>query len=421
MSEKSSNPRPKGTLDKQIALALQGGGALGSYQAGVYEALAEHDYKPDLVAGVSIGAINCAIIAGNASEDRVARLRQFWEQVSSPTADWLELPQGIWQDAIRRTAAMAALMFGQPGFFRPNIWHSWITGTNLTSYYDTSYLKATLERLVDFDRINAREMRFCVGAVNLRTGNHIYFDNSRQTIRPEHVMASGALPPGFPAIEIDGEHYWDGGVVSNTPLHHILEAVPRRSTLAFQVDLYSSHGGVPKDLVAVSEREYDIRYSSRTRMGVETFRYAHNLRRNISTLLAKLPDALKNEPEVAFLQRAACQTSMDIVHLIYRPEATQGPSKNFEFSRATMERRWEQGLRDARLALATAPWLVPAPPDVAVRTFDVSADKAAAASGRRRESHAGQPVHELLSQATRAKPDAAMALVDPKSPAAEPT
>jgi NTE family protein len=271
-------------------------------------------------------------------------------------------------------------MFGQPGFFRPNIWHSWITGANLTSYYDTSHLKATLERLVDFDRINAREMRFCVGAVNLRTGNHIYFDNSRQTIQPEHVMASGALPPGFPAIEIDGEHYWDGGLVSNTPLRHILEAVPRRSTLAFQVDLFSSHGGVPKDLGAVLERDSDIRYSSRTRMGVETFRYAHNLRRNISTLLAKLPDALKDEPEVAFLRRAACQTSMDIVQLIYRPEATQGPSKNYEFSRATMERRWKQGLHDARLALASAPWLVPAPPDVAVRTFDVTADKAATAS-----------------------------------------
>jgi NTE family protein len=275
---------------------------------------------------------------------------------------------------------MAALMFGQPGFFRPNILHSWITGTTPVSFYDTSYLKATLERLVDFERINAREVRFCVGAVNVRTGNHIYFDNTRQAIRPEHVMASGALPPGFPAVEIDGEHYWDGGLVSNTPLRHILEAVPRRSVLAFQVDLFSSSGEVPMDLGAVSEREKDIRYSSRTRMGVETFRYVHNLRRNISTLLAKLPDTLKDEPEVAFLERAACQTTMDIVELIYRPEAAQGPSKDYEFSRAAMERRWEQGLSDAGETLARAPWLAPAPSDVGVRTFDVAVGKAATTS-----------------------------------------
>jgi NTE family protein len=375
LNQKSSGPRSK--IDKQIALALQGGGALGSYQAGVYEALAEHDYCPDLVTGVSIGAINCAIIAGNAPEERVARLREFWEQVSSSSANWFDIPQRIWQDAMRRTAAVAALMFGQPGFFRPNIWRCWITGVAPTSYYDTSYLKATLERLVDFDRINAREVRFCVGAVNVRTGNYIYFDNTRQTIRPEHVMASGALPPGFPAIEIDGEHYWDGGLVSNTPLRQILETLPRRSTLAFQVDLFSSRGSVPKDLGAVSEREKDIRYSSRTRMGVETFRYAHNLRRNINTLLAKLPDALKNEPEVAFLQRVACQTTMDIVELIYRPTEEQGPSKDYEFSRATMEHRWEHGLNDARRTLASAPWLTPAQPDVAVRTFDIAANRAA--------------------------------------------
>ena len=223
--------------------------------------MAEHDYHPDLVTGISIGAINCAIIAGNSRETRVARLRQFWEQVSSPSADWLDLQQDTWQEAMRRTAALAALMFGQPGFFRPNVW---ATGAPLTSYYDTSYLKATLERLVDFDRINSREVRFCVGAVNVRTGNYAYFDNTQQTIRPEHVMASGALPPGFPAIEIDGELYWDGGLVSNTPLRYILETVPRRSTLAFQVDLFSSRGSLPENLDAVSEREKDIRYSSRT-------------------------------------------------------------------------------------------------------------------------------------------------------------
>ena len=300
-NKKSSSRILQSQYDKQIALVLQGGGALGSYQAGVYEAMAEYGYQPDWVAGISIGAINSAIIVGNAPQDRVARLRAFWEQVSSPSASWLDWPLDVWQDTMRRLSAMSALLFGQPGFFRPNLLRCWTTGTPPTSYYDTSDLKQTLERLVDFDRINARETRFSVGAVNVRTGNFAYFDNGRQTIRPEHVMASGALPPGFPAIEIDGEFYWDGGLVSNTPLRYILERVPRRSTLTFQVDLVAAQGELPSGLEAVSEREKDIRYSSRTRMGVETYRYAHTLRRNIATLLAKLPDSLKNEPEVEFL------------------------------------------------------------------------------------------------------------------------
>jgi NTE family protein len=376
MTQKTPDPRSEGKFDKQIALVLQGGGALGSYQAGVYEALAESAYQPDWVAGISIGAINCAIIAGNAPEKRVAKLREFWELVSSPTANWLDLPHGLWQEATRRMAAISALMFGQPGFFRPNVLHCWTTGAAPTSYYDTSHLKATLERLVDFDRINAGKTRFSVGAVNVCTGNFVYFDSARQTIQPEHVMASGALPPGFPAIEIDGERYWDGGLVSNTPLRYILETLPRHSTLAFQVDLFCARGDVPQSLDAVSEREKDIRYSSRTRMGVETFRYAHNLRRNISLLLAKLPDSLKHEPEVAFLQRAACQTTMDIVELIYRPETSLGPSKDYEFSRSTMEHRWKQGFANARATLANAPWLEVAPPEVAVRTFDVASVQA---------------------------------------------
>ena len=384
MNKKSSARVSKSEYDKQIALVLQGGGALGSYQAGVYEAMAEYGYQPDWVAGISIGAINSAIIAGNTPQDRVARLRAFWEQVSSPSASWLDSPLETWQDMMRRLSAMSALLFGQPGFFRPNLLRCWTTGTLPTSYYDTSDLKGTLERLLDFDRINAPETRFSVGAVNVRTGNFAYFDNARQTIRPEHVMASGALPPGFPAIEIDGEFYWDGGLVSNTPLRYILETLPRHSTLAFQVDVFAAPGELPSCLDAVSEREKDIRYSSRTRMGVETFRYAHNLRRNIAKLLAKLPDALKNEPEVEFLTGVACQTRMDVVELIYRPTAIQGPSKDYEFLHAAMLRRWNQGLSDARAALAGAPWLEPVAPEVAVRTFDVAGNKGAEAAAENR-------------------------------------
>jgi NTE family protein len=214
MNQESPGPGPKRKFDKQIALALQGGGALGAYQAGVYEGLGEYEYQPDLVTGISIGAINCAIIAGNAPEDRVARLRQFWEQVSSPSANWLNLPQKIGRTLCGGRRRWRPYCSASRAFSVPTSGAAGPQGRRCTSYYDTSYLKATLERLVDFDRINAREVRFCVGAVNVRTGNYAYFDNGRQTIRPEHVMASGALPPGFPSIEVDGECYWDGGLVS---------------------------------------------------------------------------------------------------------------------------------------------------------------------------------------------------------------
>jgi NTE family protein len=360
---------------KQVALVLQGGGALGAYQAGVYEALTEAGYMPDWIAGISIGAINAAIIAGNEPEHRVARLRAFWEQVSEPSMSWPDLPLEAWKQMMRHAGAMSALMFGQPGFFRPNSLNAWFSGRPATSYYDTAELKATLERLVDFDRINARKTRFSVGAVNVRTGNFTYFDNAHMPIRTEHVMASGALPPGFPAVEIDGELYWDGGLVSNTPLQYVLDTYPRRSTLAFQVDLFPAHGPAPTDLLAVEERRKDIQYSSRTRMGVETFRYTHHLRRNISKLLAKLPESLHDEPEVHTLRQAACQTTMDVVEIIYRPPVVQGSIKDFEFSRATMQDRWRQGHADARTSLAAEPWLQAAPAEVGVRTFDVLLDR----------------------------------------------
>src|ERR1700676_5216194 len=218
MGEQKPPARPA-SYDKTVALVLQGGGALGSYQAGVYEALSASEYLPDWVAGISIGAINAAIIAGNAPERRVDRLLEFWEMVTHPTALWPAAPSGALRDAQMRSSALAALLFGQPGFFAPRA-AAWWPGVQPTSYYDTGALKSTLERLVDFDRINAREMRFSVGAVNVRTGNFAYFDNAEIAIRPEHVLASGALPPGFPSVEIDGEHYWDGGLVSNTPLKY---------------------------------------------------------------------------------------------------------------------------------------------------------------------------------------------------------
>ncbi len=359
------NPPARGS-EKRIALVLQGGGALGSYQAGVYEALAEAGYLPDWVAGISIGAVNAALIAGNAPEARVPALRAFWEEVSAPTALWPDLPLPGWGAALRQGAALSAMAFGQPGFFRPAA-----PGLRNTSYYDTSCLRATLERLCDFERINAGVTRLSVGAVNVRTGNFAYFDTAHQLVGPEHIMASGALPPGFPPIEIDGEQYWDGGLVSNTPLQYVLDDRPRRETLAFQVDLFSARGRPPNDLGEVEERRKDIQYSSRTRMGIESFRHAHAMHQQIAELLERLPETLRDDPAVRYLRRQACRAEMDVVNLIYRPAVPQGANKDFEFSRATMQGRWEQGREDARVSAAAAPWQAPWDGCEGIRSFDV--------------------------------------------------
>jgi NTE family protein len=274
-----SNPPPRPpSYDKKIGLVLQGGGALGSYQAGVYEVLASSEYLPDWVAGISIGAINAVIIAGNAPEDRLKRLRVFWNGITTPTSLWSSALVGspvLWQQNV---SALTALMFGQPGFFTPRTLQYWFSSEKFVSYYDTSALTVTLERLVDFDRINnAKDVRLSVGAVNVRTGQFAYFDSAHITIRPEHIMASCALPPGFPPVEIDGEHYWDGGLFSNTPLGYVLDYSPRRSRLTFQVDVFQSQGRLPTNLDEVAERDKDIRYSSRTQIFSNAFRDRHDV------------------------------------------------------------------------------------------------------------------------------------------------
>ena len=391
MTDRNPPARPA-SYDKTVGLVLQGGGALGSYQAGVYEALAASEYPPDWVAGISIGAINAAIIAGNAPEDRVARLRSFWEGITAPTALWPSGLSGQMADWLQKASGLAALLFGQPGFFAPRALQDWLSQEKPTSYYSTDALRSTLERLVDFDRINdERSMRISVGAVNVRTGRFAYFDSAEITIRPEHVMASGALPPGFPPVEIDGEHYWDGGLVSNTPLQYVLDYVPRRSRLAFQVDVFQGHGQLPRNLEEVSERDKDIRYSSRTRVSTDAFREKHEVRHAINELHKLLPANLAGTEQARRLYAFGCVTVMDIVQLIYRPPEPQGALKDYEFSRGTMSARWEQGLADARTTLRAAPWLAPTPREVGVRVFDVMhdllvgrrIDRAETASGRR--------------------------------------
>jgi len=362
------------SYNKKVGLVLQGGGALGSYQAGVYEALAASEYTPDWVAGISIGAINAAIIAGNAPKDRVHRLRSFWEEITAPTKLWPRTTGALatWQ---RWTSAVTTIAFGQPGFFSPSS-PTWGPSDKRISYYSTSALKSTLERLVDFDRINAgKEMRLSVGAVNIVTGDFTYFDSREMTIGAEHIMASGALPPGFPPIEIDGEQYWDGGLFSNTPLQYMVDYYPRRSRMIFQVDLFPAHArDRPANLDQVQEREKDIRYSSRTRLTTNTLRQRHDVRHAINELHKLLPPEIANTEQARRLYDHGCVTTMDIVQLIYRPDEPQGSLKDFEFSRPTMELRWRQGLADARTTLQASPWLAPMPSELGVRVFDVIHD-----------------------------------------------
>ena len=337
-----------------IALLLQGGGALGAYQGGVYESLAEANLHPDWVAGISIGAINAALIAGNPPETRVEKLRRFWETVTAdPLKGWFTAPVFFGGDRARNWAnhwhATAAAFYGAPGLFsaRINLPFLAAAGTpEATSFYDTSALKGTLEHLVDFDRINACEMRFSVGAVNVTTGNFVYFDNNTHKIRPEHIMASGALPPGFPAIEIEGEHYWDGGLVSNTPLQWVLESSERQDTLAFQVDLWSARGAVPRTLGEVAMRQKEIQYSSRTRASSDQFKKEQRLRNALADLFSKLPDQLRETPEFALLNPEAGRKVYNIVQLIYRSKHYEGESKDFEFSSSSMEDHWAAGLND---------------------------------------------------------------------------
>lgn len=370
-----ARPAQPASYDKKVALVLQGGGALGSYQAGVYEALASSEYLPDWVAGISIGAINAAIIAGNAPQHRVTRLRRFWEGITAPTAWWpsgLTGSFGAWQ---RKASGLMALMFGQPGFFSPHAPYEWLSQEWPTSYYSAHALASTLERLVDFDRINnSREIRLSVGAVNVRTGRFAYFDSDEVTIRPEHIMASAALPPGFAPVEIDGEHYWDGGLVSNTPLQYVLDYYPRRSRLCFQVDVFQGYGQIPSNLEEVGEREKDIRYSSRTRVGTQSFHERHQVRHAINELYELLPDHIKETEQARQLYDYACVTRMDIAQLIYRPLEPQGASKDYQFDRALMNDRWKHGLADAQATLCAAPWLTPTPREIGVRVFDVMHD-----------------------------------------------
>jgi NTE family protein len=351
----------------RVALLLQGGGALGAYQAGVYEALAETGLHPDWVLGISIGAFNAAIIAGNAPERRVDKLRGFWEEISAPAMGFHAEVAGLFErDKAARTCvnqvnAAMVVCAGVPSFFRLRIPNPWfhLPGTiEATSYYDTRRLKSTLERFVDFDRVNAdkKDTRLSLGAVNVRSGNLVYFDNWTQVIGPEHVMASGALPPGLPAIEIEGEHYWDGGLVSNTPFQWLVtntrvteERLP--DALVFQVDLWSARGDFPRGMGEVTTRLKEIQYSSRTRAFTDFVKKLHKVESSVAALLEQLPEEFKRSDEARFLASIAKRHAYNLVHLIYRPKGYEGDSKDYEFSRLSMAEHWRSGYSDTARTL----------------------------------------------------------------------
>jgi NTE family protein len=365
MTDITDHARARVPATAQRVLVLQGGGALGSYQAGAFQALCHCGFEPDWIAGISIGAVNAAIIAGNDAEKRVDRLKEFWQMVSSPVPWNPVLKSDRSRTVFNETSAAIIATFGVPGFFTPRIPPApvWPQGSPQSqSYYDTSPLKKTLERLVDFDRINDLKCRLSVGAVGVTSGNFKYFDNIEfrrqgKRIGPEHIMASGALPPGFPSIVIDGEHYWDGGISSNTPLDYVLDAETRNDLLIFQVDLFSARGQLPETLLEAAEREKDIRFSSRTRMNTDKNRQIHNARRAVRDLISKLPDELKNDPSAKYLSEAAKENTVTVVHLIYKSKNYETSSKDYDFSHVAMVEHWEAGVRDVHLSMRHKDWL----------------------------------------------------------------
>jgi NTE family protein len=361
LSRKVQNISPSRKSEfASIALLLQGGGALAAYQAGAYEALAEAALTPDWVGGISMGAVNGAIIAGNKPGDRLDRLKEFWRYLTANRAEdrissfsrflmtGIDDVRPLWNGV---SAAMTAT-FGVPGFFAPHAFSSFPPpmGLGATSFYDTSEFVKTLNRFIDFKYLNSGEIRFTTSAVNVRSGNYTEFDTERQRLGPEHIMASGALPPGLPAIEIDGERFWDGGLISNTPLDWVLNQA-KGNTLVFQVDLWSAEGPFPEDILGVATRQKEIQYSSRTRAVTNRFKEVHRKRHLFSSLYNKLPPQFQQLEEARELTSDCGAALYNIVHLIYRARPYEHYSKDFEFSRRSMEEHWMAGCDDAKHSL----------------------------------------------------------------------
>ncbi len=368
-------------LPPTVALLLQGGGALGSYQAGVFSELVRQKVRIDWVAGISIGAINSAIIAGNEPEQACHRLREFWELVTSGSPDFAWGNTDYMREINHFAGAATAASIGVPGFFRPHMVPAplaWPGTPAAVSMYDTSEMAKTLDRFVDWDRLNNGPVRFSVGAVNVESGNFYYFDThdpeGATTIDARHVLASGALPPGFPAIEINGKHYWDGGLVSNTPLAYVLDN-QTSDMLAFQVDLFPARGALPTKFADVMSREKDIRYSSRTRQVTDYYlklRKEHAALRNV---LAMLPSDMCSQPDVQRVRALVEDNAVNIVHLIYKVQKWESGMRDFEFSRGTMEVHWQQGIDAVRATMQKGDILAQNILDGKTAAFDLAPHK----------------------------------------------
>jgi NTE family protein len=337
----------------QVVLVLQGGGALGAYQVGVFQAMADAGIEPDWVIGTSIGAVNAAIIAGNSPERRMQRLTEFWDVVRSTNLAFvLGLDSAFFG---RQALNWNIAVNGVPGFFRPHgpfQWHPW-----QTSYYDTAPLAETLGRLIDFDRLNDRQqMRASFGAVNVRTGRMHYFDTREMRLDVRHVMASGSLPPAFPAIEIDGEHYWDGGIYSNTPAEAVMNDRPRVDSLIFSVNLWHGADAVPTSLPKANARAKDIQFASRADHNVEVENKLHRLRHVIRELGMALPEAARGEPEIRELLSWGCHSTMHMLRFHAPRLPDEDASKDIDFSGEGISARWQAGHADGLRALRDKPW-----------------------------------------------------------------
>jgi NTE family protein len=364
--------RPEGC--DRVALVLQGGGALGAYQAGVYQAMHEARLEPDWLSGVSIGAVNSAIIAGNPPEQRLQHLRAFWERITDRKI-WPFTPDGdIFRKARNATSSLMTMVQGQPGFFSPRFANPWLSFTgaqSATSYYDNLPLRDTLTDLVDFSLINDRSTRFSVGAVNVLTGNFVYFDNAVEEITPEHIMASGALPPALPMIKIGTDHYWDGGIVSNTPLQYLLDQDDDLNTLVFQVDLFSARGMLPRDIQDVLARHKDIMYSSRTRYNTDVFRSIHNWKVALYQALIRIPEENLTDEDRELKEKLSRLPDVAILQIIYQQKAYEGHAKDYEFSGTSMREHWQSGYEDTKRTLKHQKWLKMPPPGSGIVVHDV--------------------------------------------------
>jgi NTE family protein len=340
----------------QQVLALQGGGALGAYQAGVYQALHETGIEPDWVIGTSIGAINAAIIAGNAPHDRLPRLREFWARVSHRPMLGGVLPQQF----ANLMRAWDVVTTGIPAFFEPNT-NAFLSphnhlGEEAAAYYSVGPLRETLSDLVDFDIANAGDVRLTVGAANVRTSELRYFDTRDAKLDLRHILASGALPPAFPAVRVGEDLYWDGGILSNTPIEAVFDDNPRRNSIIYAVHIWNAVGPAPTTIWDVMNRQKDVLYSSRSTSHIKRQRQLHKLRHVISELASMIPDQRRCDPDVKALEAYGCQTRMHVVRLLAPALENEDHSKDLDFTASGIKARWEAGYSHTLRALEDGPW-----------------------------------------------------------------